>query len=191
MADSFLCVYFMCDVKKWSKISCQVFVYKSQQKTRHRQIILNMRAAGKITQIATKNPIQKIENKYFQKRIARPQSQFPHSCVYERFIHIFSLLICLFCCRKYVDQSWEYINRSKTHECGNRDWGPPIPRKGIHKWDFHCCAHIIHENWVHSLPKEKKLDQEDKSSNLQYGPTRRGPANWKWKTLGARSFYML
>jgi hypothetical protein len=29
--------------------------------------------------------------------------------------------VCLFCWRKYVDRSWEYINRSQTHECGN--WG--------------------------------------------------------------------
>jgi hypothetical protein len=24
-----------------------------------------------------------------------------------------------FCWRKYVNRSWEYINRSQTHECGN------------------------------------------------------------------------
>ncbi len=24
------------------------------------------------------------------------------------------------------DRSWEYINRSHTHECGNWDWGPDI-----------------------------------------------------------------
>ncbi len=28
-----------------------------------------------------------------------------------RAIYIFPPSICLFCCRKYVDQSWEYINR--------------------------------------------------------------------------------
>jgi hypothetical protein len=39
---------------------------------------------------------------------------------------------------KHVDQSWEYINRSWTHECGNWDWGRAVPRKGIHKWDFPC-----------------------------------------------------
>ncbi len=41
--------------------------------------------------------------------------------------------VCLFCWRKYVDWSWEYINRSKTHECGNWGWGRAIPRKGIYK----------------------------------------------------------
>ncbi len=106
--------------------------------------------------------------------IARPQSQFPHSCVCERFIYshianeeaakilykclvpifvfpemnllfpkqdcnvlspeflhsyicekfyLFPGSVCLFCCREkqYVDQSWEYIDRSQTHECGNWD----------------------------------------------------------------------
>ncbi len=40
----------------------------------------------------------------------------------------------------YVDRSWEYINRSQTHKCGNRDCGRAIPRKGIHKWDLRCSA---------------------------------------------------
>ncbi len=39
---------------------------------------------------------------------------------------------------KGVDRSWEYINCSQTHECGNWDWGRAVPRKGIHKWDFPC-----------------------------------------------------
>ncbi len=46
---------------------------------------------------------------------------------------------CLFCCRKYVDRSWEYINHSQTSECGNWDWGRVIPGKGTQKWDF-CCS---------------------------------------------------
>jgi hypothetical protein len=31
--------------------------------------------------------------------------------------------IDLFCCRKYVDRSWDYLilNRLQTHECGNWD----------------------------------------------------------------------
>jgi hypothetical protein len=35
-----------------------------------------------------------------------------------------------------VDRSWDYINRSQTHECWNWGWGRALPRKGIHKWDF-------------------------------------------------------
>ncbi len=52
--------------------------------------------------------------------------------------YMFPQLTCLFCCRKYVDRSWEYENRSQTHESGNSDWGRAIPRKGIQKWDFRC-----------------------------------------------------
>ncbi len=52
--------------------------------------------------------------------IARPQPQFQHSCVCELFIgiglHISSA--------EMADRSWEYINRSQTHECGNWDCHP-------------------------------------------------------------------
>jgi hypothetical protein len=69
-------------------------------------------------------PIQtqyrKFEKNIPRKEIARGQSQFPHSCVCERFIYsqdwsAFSAA------GKYVDRFWEYINRSQTHECGNWD----------------------------------------------------------------------
>ncbi len=47
---------------------------------------------------------------------------------------------------KYVDQSWDYINLSQTHECGNWDCvGRAIPRKGTHKWDFLCSAYLTYE----------------------------------------------
>ncbi len=41
-----------------------------------------------------------------------------HVSVSQLYISTMGLL---FCGRKYVDPSWEYINRSQTHECGN--WG--------------------------------------------------------------------
>jgi len=66
-----------------------------------------------------KEPLPKIRNKYSQKRnCAAMQSQFPPSCVCERFIYSIRS-ICLFCCRKYGDRAWdeagqfpekEYIN---------------------------------------------------------------------------------
>jgi hypothetical protein len=40
----------------------------------------------------------------------------------------------------YVDRSWEYINRSHTHECGNWGWGRAIPSKGIYKRNCRCSA---------------------------------------------------
>jgi hypothetical protein len=73
-------------------------------------------------------------------------------------IYVFPQSIWLFFCRKYVDQSWEYINRSQTHDCGNWDWGLALPRKGIYKLNFLCSAPFItytcHWNldpWLHSI----------------------------------------
>ncbi len=86
-----------------------------------------------------KGKIPKFRNKYSQKRnigVSVPISTFMRLWV----IYIFPRSVCLFCCRKYVDRSSDYINRSQTNECGNWDWGRAIPRKGIHKWDFRCSA---------------------------------------------------
>jgi hypothetical protein len=47
---------------------------------------------------------------------------------------------------KYVDQSWEFINRSQTYESGNWDWGHAIPRKGIQKWYFSCS--VQRQGWL-------------------------------------------
>ncbi len=72
-----------------------------------------------------------------RKGISGPQSQFPHSYVCERFIYS-TISVSLFCWRNYVDRSWDYINRSQTHECWNWGWGRAIPRKEINKGDFLC-----------------------------------------------------
>ncbi len=83
--------------------------------------------------------IPKIGNKHSQKRnCATTVPMFTFICLWA--IYIFSWSICLFYCRKYVDWSGEYANCSQKHDCGNWDWGRPIPRKGIHKWDFCCSA---------------------------------------------------
>ncbi len=47
-------------------------------------------------------------------RVSVPISTFMRLWV----IHIFPRSVCLFCWRKYVDRSWDYINRSQTHELG-------------------------------------------------------------------------
>ena len=85
----------------------------------------------------------KIWNKYSQKRnigASVPISIF--MCLWA--IYIFPWSICLFCCRKYVVWSWEYINCSPTHECENWDWGRAISRKGIHKWNFRCSVLCVY-----------------------------------------------
>ena len=51
--------------------------------------------------------------------------------------YIFPRWVCLFCWRKYVDRSWEYINR--WH------WGRAIPRKGIYKRNCLCSVPIEQE----------------------------------------------
>ncbi len=82
----------------------------------------------------------KIWNKYSQKSnigASVPISTF--MCLWANYI--FPRWVCLFCWRKYVDRSWEYINRSQTHECGNWGWGRAIPRKGIYKRNCLCSVH--------------------------------------------------
>jgi hypothetical protein len=84
----------------------------------------------------------KFETNIPRKGIARPQSQFLHSCVCERFIYshhryAYSAL------GKYVDRSWKWTYRLHTHECGIRDWSRAIPFLGIHNWDFRCSVLIF------------------------------------------------
>ena len=79
----------------------------------------------------------KSETNIPRKVIVRPQSQFPHSFVCERFIYSHDQS-AYSAAGKYVDRTWEYINRSQTHECGNWDCGRAIPFLRIHKWDFRC-----------------------------------------------------
>ncbi len=56
---------------------------------------------------------------------------------------------------KYKDRFWEYINRSQTHECGNRDWGRAISFLGIPlQWMFTCHENLAWlELWPSPCPK--------------------------------------
>ncbi len=73
---------------------------------------------------------------YFQNRIIMFSLPIL-TLIYLWEIYLLLGSVCLFCCSQISpDSSWEYINRSQTHECGNWDWGPTIPRKGIHKGIF-------------------------------------------------------
>ncbi len=61
--------------------------------------------------------------------VTRPQYQFPHSCVCERFVYSQDRST-YFYCSKIGNSIVEYINRSQTHECGNGDCGRAIPFPG-------------------------------------------------------------
>ena len=61
-----------------------------------------------------------------------------HVSVRDLYIPTISLPILNSAAGKYVDRTWEYINRSQTHECGNWDCGRSVPFLRIHKWDFRC-----------------------------------------------------
>ncbi len=105
---------------------------------------MNGRQLASIWTLHCKDKMPKIWNKYSQKRnigASVPISTF--MCLWANYI--FSRWVCLFCWRKYVDRSWEYINRSQTLECGNWGWGRVIPRKGIYKRNCRCsvCKHEI------------------------------------------------
>ncbi len=90
--------------------------------------------------------------------------------------------ICLLRCRKYVDWSWEFINRSQTHECGSRDWGRAIPRKGINKWDLRCSAVpfdiCIKPNNKYLLEGGPRWQWHHRSE-LSHAMWRRGARVWK------------
>ncbi len=88
-----------------------------------------------------KTQYRKFEINIPREGIARPESQFPHSCVCKLFQYSTDLSANS-AAEKYVDRSREYINRSQTHECGNWDCVPAIPFLGIHKWDFRCSVSL-------------------------------------------------
>ncbi len=92
-----------------------------------------------------KTQYQKFETNIPRKGIARPQSQYPQSCVSQRFIysHDWSAYSAT---GKYVDRSWKSKNRSQTFEYGNWDWGRAISFLGIHKWDFRCSVGAVFFN---------------------------------------------
>jgi hypothetical protein len=85
---------------------------------------------------------------YPEEELREQQSQFPHSCVCERFIYIptidLPILLQEICgpilgIYKSLTDTWMW-------EFGRRK----IPRKGIHKWDFRCSAYNIYAVCCHA-----------------------------------------
>ncbi len=70
-----------------------------------------------------------------RKGTVRPQSQFPHSCVCERFIYSHGWST-YFPAAEEADRSWEYINRTQKHDCRNWDCGHVVPFLGLYVSNF-------------------------------------------------------
>ncbi len=66
-------------------------------------------------------------------------SQFPHSCFSARFIYSHDRTT-YFPAAKQVNRSWEYINCSQKHECGNWERSRAVSFLGMHKQDLLCSA---------------------------------------------------
>ncbi len=55
-----------------------------------------------------------------------------------------------------TDPAWEYVNRSRTHECGNWYWGRAIPFLGIFVANFRYCVSLqccFAPHWDDKRPK--------------------------------------
>jgi hypothetical protein len=88
-----------------------------------------------------KDTILRIRNKFSQKRKCGGLSPNFHIYVSVSDLYIYSHDRSAYSAPgKYVDQSWEYLNSSQTHEWGNWEWGRAFPFLGIHKWDFRCSS---------------------------------------------------
>ncbi len=104
-----------------------------------------------ISSLHCKDKIPRILNKNSQKRNYAASIPISTSCVCERFIsHDRS---AYYAAGKCVDRSWEYINRSQTHELGNWDWGRAIPFLGPHKWALLAVWYRLRLEQYHEIAK--------------------------------------
>jgi hypothetical protein len=119
-----------------------------------------------------KDTYRKFETNIPRNETARPRSQFLHSC------------INLFCCSKIqADRSWEYIDRSQIHKCGNWERGRAVSLLGIHQSDLVCSV---------GLTTVERPDPKDLSTCTEFPPHRlfllkgiRSATEWyHWIDLG-------
>jgi hypothetical protein len=130
----------------------------------------NILAKHSCAKCTAKTQYRKFEANIPRKGTARTQSQFPHSCVCAQLIYCHDLS-AYSAAGKYVDLSWEYRNRSQTHECGNWDSALAIPFLRIRKWDFRCSVFqsgVFRKAFLGPLYKEveylAKLEQQAKEA---------------------------
>ncbi len=71
---------------------------------------------------ANENPLTNVWFPFMYSQKCSLISYLLHSYICERFIYLQDQS-AYFASARYVDRSWECINRSQAHECGNWDWG--------------------------------------------------------------------
>ena len=94
----------------------------------------------------TKNSKQIFPEKEF-----RGHNRTFHSHVSVRYLYITTINLPILpqeICEPILEVC---INSSQANECGNRDWGRAVPRKGIHKWDFRCSVWFAYESMTRML----------------------------------------
>ncbi len=120
------------------------------------------------TRATMQRQYRKFETNIPRKGVAQPQSQFPHSCVCERFIYAQDQSAYP-AAGKCVDRFWEYIytvNSSQIHACGNSDRGRAISFLGLHKWDFRCSA-VCHCDKNDFLRNPGKLETQRNNPSVE------------------------
>ncbi len=114
---------------------CSSVICRMNPRLSHSQTLLKKYPAIIFT---AKNQYRKFETNNPRKEIARPQSQFPHSCVCERFTYSHYRSAYSAAGNMWNDPRNILIAHRLMNVENGIPWGRAIPRKGIHKWNFRC-----------------------------------------------------
>ncbi len=158
----------------------------------HRRVLfnfLNILTMGLF--VHCKDSLPKNRNKLTRNETARPRSQFLHPCFNERFTYSHDRSASS-TEGKWVDRSWEYINRSEIHECRNGTilfWEYKI-RIFFAEWLIPCGCDCVSRQWFSQLlmtggrypwlMTRNFLTQDRRCSNVRQGRLRVvSPMYWR------------